>query len=163
MATEVGKPPSLPSYPQMIFEAMNALKQKDGVNKTAISKYIESRYGDLPAGHSNLLSAHLTRMKDTGELVFFKNNYLIPDPTAPPRRGRGRPPKPKEPLAPEAVVPSQPRSRGRPKKDPNAEPAPKKPKPVAPPAQPAVSKTGRPRGRPRKVQPQSAGGGVEET
>ncbi|KAL3525004.1 hypothetical protein ACH5RR_013376 [Cinchona calisaya] len=167
MATEeVGKPPSLPPYPQMIFEAVGALNQNEGANKSAISKYIESRYGDLPAGHSNLLSAHLTRMKDTGELSFFKNNYLFPDPTAPPKRGRGRPPKPKDPLAPGSVLPSEPKPRGRPKKDPNAEPTPKKPKPAAPPSQQSVSKTGRPRGRPRKVQPGGApngGAGVEQS
>ncbi|CAI9111373.1 OLC1v1011586C1 [Oldenlandia corymbosa var. corymbosa] len=163
MATEeVGRPPSLPQYPQMIVEAIAALKQKEGANKSAISKYIESKYGEVPPGHSNLLSAHLTRMKDSGELVFFKNNYLLPDPSAPPRRGRGRPPKPKDPSAEKAAAPgdappTSPRGRGRPRKDPNAEPAPKKPKPADKPA-PAVSKTGRPRGRPRKVIPAPAVG-----
>ncbi|KAL2504480.1 high mobility group A [Abeliophyllum distichum] len=137
MATEeVSKPPPLPPYPQMIMEALDALQQKEGANKSSLSKYIESKYGDLPAGHANLLSAHLTAMKDSGELLFVKNNYLRPGSDAPPKRGRGRP-----------------------RKDPNSSPEPKKPKPAAGP--PAVSKTGRPRGRPRKVKPQPAPNGLE--
>lgn len=154
----------------MILEALDALNQKEGANKSSISKYMESKYQGLPAAHSNLLSASLTRMKESGELAFFKNNYLRPDPSAPPRRGRGRPPKPKEPLPEGAEVEaSSPRPRGRPKKDPNAPPMPKKPKVAAAPPppsspSPAASKTGRPRGRPRKAKPQAAaqnGVGVE--
>ncbi|XP_059643828.1 HMG-Y-related protein A-like [Cornus florida] len=139
MATEeVSKPQSLPPYPEMIFAALDSLDEKEGSNKSSISKYIESKYGDLPAGHSTLLSHHLNKMKDSGELIFLKNNYMRPDPTAPPRRGRGRP-----------------------RKDPNAPPAPKKHRAAEPAAAPAVSKTGRPRGRPRKVKPEMAQTGVE--
>lgn len=133
------------------MEALDALKQSEGANKSSISKYMESKYGEMPAGHADLLSHHLTRMKDSGELLFIKNNYLKPGPDAPIKRGRGRPPKPKEAL-PTGDAPASPRPRGRPKKDPNAPPAPKKPKPQAGP--PSISKTGRPRGRPRKVSPQ---------
>ncbi|CAA6664824.1 unnamed protein product [Spirodela intermedia] len=64
-----------------------------------------------PTGHSMLLSHHLNKMKDAGELVFSKNNYMRPDPNSPPKRGRGRPPKPKEPL-PAGYVPPPPRPRG---------------------------------------------------
>ncbi|GAA0175713.1 chromatin/chromatin-binding, or -regulatory protein [Lithospermum erythrorhizon] len=158
MATEeVSKPPSLPPYPQMIMEAIDALGPHEGSNKSSISKFMESKYGPLPAGHANLLTAHLNRLKDGGELVFFKNNYLRPDPNAPPKRGRGRPPKQKEPM-PEGEVPSVTRPRGRPRKDPNAPPAPKKVKTIDVPSgeAPTVSQTGRPRGRPRKLNPQSA-------
>lgn len=131
----------------MIFEALDALNQKEGSNKSAISKYIESKYGNLSEAHSKLLTFHLDRMKQSGDLIFFKNNYIKPGPDAPPKRGRGRPPKPKAPLPPGTIF-APPRPRGRPRKDPNAPPTPKKPRPAT---APSVSKTGRPRGRPRKV------------
>ncbi|KAI6670621.1 hypothetical protein NL676_005506 [Syzygium grande] len=152
-ATEFNKPPPLPPYPEVIIAAVDALREPNGSNKTSISKYIESKYGELPAGHSQLLSHHLNRMKESGELVFWKNNYTIPDPNAPPRRGRGRPPKPKEPVpAPAAPAPARP--RGRPPKDPSV------PKPV----KPKVSTgSGRPRGRPRKMAKPTGGlGGLTE-
>ncbi|XP_075493135.1 HMG-Y-related protein A-like [Primulina tabacum] len=158
MATEeLGKPPSLPSYPQMIMEALDALQQ-GGANKSSITKFMESKYGEMPAGHANLLSDHLNRMKDNGELLLIKNNYIKAGPDAPPKRGRGRPSKPKDPL-PEGAVPAPPRPRGRPRKDPNAPPAPKKPK--LPPGPPSLSKSGKPRGRPRKVNPELMQNGVE--
>ncbi|KAJ7964482.1 HMG-Y-related protein A [Quillaja saponaria] len=145
MATEeVNKPPSLPSYPEMILKAVEGLNDQNGSNKSSISKYIESNYGDLPAGHSALISHHLNKMKQSGELVFWKNNYMKRDPNAPPRRGRGRPPKPKDHhISPEATVLSAARPRGRPPKDPNAPPKPPKVK--------VSSGTGKPRGRPRKM------------
>ncbi|XVF31675.1 hypothetical protein REPUB_Repub17cG0011800 [Reevesia pubescens] len=148
MATEeVNKPPSIPSYPQLIINAIESLNDKNGSNKTSISKYIESKYGDLPAGHTTLLSFHLNRMKGNGELIFWKNNYMKADPNAPPRRGRGRPPKPKVPLPP-GVVLSPARPRGRPPKDPNA---------------PVPSETGKPRGRPRKMARPEGGIGGSST
>ncbi|KAJ6684243.1 HMG-Y-RELATED PROTEIN A [Salix viminalis] len=143
-AEEINKPPSLPPYPEMILSAIEALNEGNGSNKTSISKYIESNYGDLPAGHIALLSHHLNRMKDTGEIVFWKNNYSKPDPNAPPRRGRGRPPKPKDLLSPASSEMAPARPRGRPPKDPNAPPKPVKPKA-------ATAGSGRPRGRPRKM------------
>ncbi|KAJ7960092.1 HMG-Y-related protein A [Quillaja saponaria] len=147
MATEeVNKPPSLPPYPEMILKALEALNEQNGSNKSSISKYIESTYGDLLAGHSALLSYHLNIMKESGELVFWKNNYMKRDPDAPPRRGRGRPPKPKDHLAPSSastVLAPTTRSRGRPPKDPTAPPKPSKAK--------VSSGTGKPRGRPRKM------------
>ncbi|WJX63899.1 hypothetical protein P8452_48731 [Trifolium repens] len=158
MATqEVNKPQSLPPYPEMILKALEALNEPAGSNKSAISNYIESIYGELPEGHSIVLSNHLNQMKENGDLVFSKNNYMKPDPSAPPKRGRGRPPKPKDPLAPPpATVLSPPRPRGRPPKDPNAPPKPPK----------VTSGSGRPRGRPKKVartedvsNPGAAGGG----
>ena len=127
---------------QLIINAIEALNDKNGSNKTAISKYIESKYGDLPAGHTTLLSLHLNRMKEAGDLIFWKNNYMKAGPNAPPRRGRGRPPKPKVPLPPGAIL-SPARPRGRPPKDPNAPPRSPKPK--------VSSGTGKPRGRPRKM------------
>ncbi|KAF3445202.1 hypothetical protein FNV43_RR14896 [Rhamnella rubrinervis] len=153
MATEVHKSPSLPPYPQMILKAIEALNEENGSNKSSISKYMESTYGDLPAGHSQLLSDHLSRMKDSGQLVFWKNNYSKPNPNAPPRRGRGRPPKPKDPLQPRPVYPARP--RGRPPKDPNAPPTPAKVK--------MSSGSGKPRGRPRKMARPTGGLGASTT
>lgn len=124
------------------MKAVEALDDQNGSNKSAISKYIESSYGELPAGHTTLLSHHLNKLKESGDLVFWKNNYMKPDPDAPPRRGRGRPPKPKSPLPPGTVL-SPPRPRGRPPKDPNAPPKPTTPK--------ASAGSGRPRGRPKKI------------
>ncbi|KAK2998448.1 hypothetical protein RJ639_022592 [Escallonia herrerae] len=106
----------------MIFAAIDALKEKEGSNKSFISQYIESTYGDLPAGHANLLSDNLNKMKEAGELAMVKNNYLRSDPSALPKQGRGRPPKAKDPSSPEAATPAAPagptRGRGRPRKDP---------------------------------------------
>ncbi|KAM7267361.1 hypothetical protein ACFE04_009527 [Oxalis oulophora] len=140
-------PPSLPPYPQMILCAIEELNETNGSNKTSISKYIEAKFGDLPPGHTSLVSNHLTRMKHTGELIFWKNNYYKPDMNAPQRRGRGRPPKPKDPSMPSAAAAAASvshsatgRPRGRPPKDPDAPPKPKIP-----------SATGTPRGRPRKM------------
>ncbi|XP_068333139.1 HMG-Y-related protein A-like [Pyrus communis] len=133
--------PSLPQYPEMIMAAIEALNDINGSSKSAIAKHIESTYGDLPESHAALLAHHLNKMKDTGELVLVKNNYMKPDPNAPPKRGRGRPPKAKTPL-PAGTVSSPPRPRGRP---------PKPRDPFAPPPQPKThSGTGRPRGRPPK-------------
>lgn len=123
------------------MKAIEALNDPAGSSKSAISKHIEETYGEMPEGHVTVLTTHLNRMKDLGELVFVKNNYKRPDPNAPPKRGRGRPPKPKTPLPPGTVV-SPPRPRGRPPKDPEAQPKPKAQ------AQPG---SGRPRGRPKKV------------
>jgi hypothetical protein len=132
----------------MILKAIEALNDNNGSNKSSISKHIESTYGDLPARHSALLTHHLNKMKDGGELVFWKNNYMKPDPNAPPRRGRGRPPKPKEPLPPGLDLgPARP--RGRPPNNPNAPPKPPKVK--------ISTGCGKPRGRPRKMARPSGG------
>lgn len=138
----VNKPLSIPSYREMIFKAIEGLNEENGSNKSSISKYIESTFGGLPQGHKALLNLHLARMRDSGELVFWKNNYTKRDPNAPPRRGRGRPPKAKESFSPGAMY-SPPKPSGRPPKDPNG--------PPRPPQTKASAGTGRPRGRPRKM------------
>ncbi|PIA26637.1 hypothetical protein AQUCO_09100063v1 [Aquilegia coerulea] len=153
MATEeVNKPPSLPPYSEMILAAIDSLDDKDGSNKSAISKYIESTYGDLPESHTTLITDSLNQMKDNGELVLVKNNYMRPNPNAPPKRGRGRPPKAKTAAAasassttPAAADPTAPpRGRGRP---------PKQRDPLSvtvAPLKVTTSGTGRGRGRPPK-------------
>nr|GEV41898.1 HMG-Y-related protein B-like [Tanacetum cinerariifolium] len=87
-------------------------------------------------------------MKASGQLVFAANNYAIPDPNASPKRGRGRPAKPKE-LVPEGTVVATPmvsgqkRGRGRPPK------RGKKKVAAAPVLLPSGERRGR--GRPRKT------------
>ncbi|KAL3824243.1 hypothetical protein ACJIZ3_020272 [Penstemon smallii] len=131
--------PNLPLYPEMILSAIEALNEKNGSNKSSICKKIESTYGNLPPTFSTLLTHHLNRMKSSGQLVFMKNNYLKPDPNAPPRRGRGRPPKAKSALPQEAAAaPSSPRPRGRPPKS----------KAIAPSTE---NLSGKKRGRPSKA------------
>ena len=165
-AEEAAKPATLPPYPEMILAAIAALNDKNGSNKSAISKHIEGKYGDLPKEHAALLTAHLVRMKESGQLLFLKNNYFRTDaPDAPPKRGRGRPRKPIDPNAPPPPPKSaSPRPRGRPAKpkDPEAEAAnpPKKAKTVNPPKKaktapaPAVDGSAkRGRGRPPKARP----------
>lgn len=145
----------------MITAAIEALDDKEGSTKLAISSYIESNYtADLPSdahAHTTLLSNALDNLTHSGHLLFFNNNYLLktqhddhdnddnehdPDPD-PPKRGRGRPPKSKSSHPPAALYLGPPRGRGRP---------PKPRDPLAPPPQPKKPSpgSGRPRGRPRK-------------
>ncbi|CAN6174270.1 unnamed protein product [Urochloa humidicola] len=80
-APELGPPPPPPpSYPEMILEAIDALGNANGSNKTAISGYLKDKYGAaLPRDHNSLLTINLGRMKSASELVFSKNNYSRPD------------------------------------------------------------------------------------
>ncbi|KAL6539064.1 hypothetical protein OROMI_025390 [Orobanche minor] len=146
-------PSTLPQYPEMIMAAIEALNENNGSSKSSISKHIESTYGNLPPAHSTVLTHHLNRMRATGQLVFNKNNYLKLDPNAPPRRGRGRPPKPRTPLPP-GTMPLPPRPRGRPprSRDPMAPPLPPKPKATST----GATLSGKKRGRP----PKAATGGL---
>ncbi|KAK1423135.1 hypothetical protein QVD17_18430 [Tagetes erecta] len=150
-ATAPASTPILPHYPELINAAIEAIDSKNGANKSTISKQIEASYGNLPAAHKTLLSHHLNKMKASGELVVIKNNYVKPDPTSPPRRGRGRPAKVKEPVPEGAVVSPavSGRKRGRPKKETAADGSPpakvKTDGDVAP-----VSGEKKGRGRPRK-------------
>ncbi|RZC58255.1 hypothetical protein C5167_005574 [Papaver somniferum] len=144
-------PRSLPQYPEMIFRAISALNEAAGSNKSSISNYIESTYGDLPAGHTELLTQNLDKLKESGELVFVKNNYMRPNPDAPAKRGRGRPPKPKSAAAmalaaAKAAHVGPPRGRGRPpkNKDESGGASVAEKRKVSEPS-------GRPRGRPKKV------------
>ncbi|XP_019160314.1 PREDICTED: HMG-Y-related protein B [Ipomoea nil] len=148
MATVEDQPAnsSLPQYPELIMAAIEELNEKGGSTKSDISRQIEAAHGgELPGSHATLLTHYLDKMKQSGQLVLVKNNYMKPDPNAPPRRGRGRPPKPKAPLPP-GYVPPPPRPRGRPPKprDPFA--------PVVSPMKKASAGggSGRKRGRPPK-------------
>ncbi|KAK9048857.1 hypothetical protein SSX86_032176 [Deinandra increscens subsp. villosa] len=167
---EINRPPSVPPYTEMILSAIDALKEKEGCTESSISNYIESTCGSLPDDHANILADQLNKLVDDGELVVVDNNYTRPESSVPAKRGRGRPPKGKVAAASDSPAPADTsipapasaepgsevkRGRGRPKKDPNAPSSAKKVKVAAVPTPP--SKTGRPRGRPRKVQPELAG------
>ncbi|OQU80556.1 hypothetical protein SORBI_3007G143250, partial [Sorghum bicolor] len=85
---EAAKPSPIPPYPEMILEAIEGLGDKNGSNKSSISKYIQGKYGELPPAHACLLTAHLARMKESGEVILLKNHYFRADaPGAPPKRG----------------------------------------------------------------------------
>lgn len=132
------------------MDAIEASNDPNGCNKTAIAKHIESTQITLPPSHMTLLNYHLNQLKNSGKIMMVKNNYMKPDPNGPPKRGRGRPPKPKPEgdsshvaAVPAAPSVSPPRPRGRP---PKSKEAPSEPKSKAP------SGSGRPRGRPPKKQ-----------
>ncbi|KAL3575000.1 hypothetical protein D5086_023101 [Populus alba] len=67
-----------PSYAEMIYSAITALKEQDGSSRIAIAKYIERAYPGLPPSHSDLLTHHLKRLKNSGALVLNKKSYLLP-------------------------------------------------------------------------------------
>uniref|UniRef100_M4E7W4 H15 domain-containing protein n=1 Tax=Brassica campestris TaxID=3711 RepID=M4E7W4_BRACM len=152
MATETELEPQQSPMAEEQQPTIEASNDATGCNKTAIAKHSESTQTSLPPSHMTLLSSHLNQMKQSGQITMVKNNYMKPDPQAPPKRGRGRPPKAKPQgesshVAVPAPAPSvsSPRPRGRPPKakDPSSEVETK----VA-----APSGSGRPRGRPPKKQ-----------
>ncbi|KAK9062773.1 hypothetical protein SSX86_019963 [Deinandra increscens subsp. villosa] len=69
-----------PPYAEMITAAITALKDKDGSSRQAISKYIEKEFANLPPTHSTLLTHHLKRLKNLGQLVMNKHSYMLPLP-----------------------------------------------------------------------------------
>ncbi|KAI3797495.1 hypothetical protein L1987_32752 [Smallanthus sonchifolius] len=75
-----------PPYAEMITAAITALKDKDGSSRQAISKYIEKEFTNLPPTHSTLLTHHLKRLKNLGQLVMVKHSYMFP------RSGQFQPP-----------------------------------------------------------------------
>ncbi|KVI07811.1 AT hook, DNA-binding motif-containing protein [Cynara cardunculus var. scolymus] len=80
---DASPPPSThahPPYAEMITAAITALKDKDGSSRQAISKYIEKEYTNLPPTHSVLLTHHLKRLKNQGELMmdFQTQTHLAP-------------------------------------------------------------------------------------
>ncbi|KAI3724321.1 hypothetical protein L2E82_36093 [Cichorium intybus] len=89
----VEPPPALPTnhphppYPEMIIQAIAALKDRDGSSKQAISKYIEKVYTNLPPTHSVLLTHHLKNLRNQGQLIMVKYSYMLA-----PRSGQFQPP-----------------------------------------------------------------------
>ncbi|KAH7679773.1 High mobility group protein HMGA plant protein [Dioscorea alata] len=170
---------AFPSYSEMIMAAIDALNDGNGASESMISKFMEETYGGLPSTHSVDLQVELTRMKESGELVLGENYYKRPDAEVAPKRGRGRPPKakisgtdgeavavaasivprprgrppkPKDPLAAAVAKAAHglPKRRGRPPKNPRVAAA------VVPVPPAAVVGVKRGRGRPPKVKPQLA-------
>ncbi|KAF7834572.1 histone H1-like [Senna tora] len=90
----------------MIYNAIAALKKRNGSSKRAIAKYIDQTFTHLPSTHSALLTLHLKRLKSKGVLVMVKKSYKFArsyassHPTQP-KRGRPRKPKPKPKPNPE--------------------------------------------------------------
>ncbi|CAI9786893.1 unnamed protein product [Fraxinus pennsylvanica] len=80
------KAPSLnhPPYAEMIKAAIRALKERNGSSKRAIAKYIETHYSNLPPSHSALLTNHLKRLKNNGQVLMVKNSYKLPRSTTVP-------------------------------------------------------------------------------
>ncbi|XP_031493023.1 HMG-Y-related protein A-like [Nymphaea colorata] len=148
---------SNPSYPEMIMAAVRALDEPSGSSKAAISKYMAMNYPNVSSSNSTVLLHHLRLLKEGGSLVMDKHCYKLPSESqgsepnsAPVKRGRGRPPKPK------IGVPTTglPRPRGRPPKPKIGVPAVGPPRPRGRPPKPKVgvpaSGSPRPRGRPPK-------------
>ncbi|KAL8246062.1 hypothetical protein R6Q59_007278 [Mikania micrantha] len=67
-----------PPYAEMIIAAITALKDTDGSSRQAISKYIEKEFTNLPPTHATLLTHHLKRLKNLGQLVMVKHSYMLP-------------------------------------------------------------------------------------
>ncbi|QHO13167.1 HMG-Y-related protein A [Arachis hypogaea] len=107
--------PSHPPYAEMIYTAIEALKEKEGSSKRAIAKYIEQVYKEqLPPTHSTLLTHHLNRLKNNGMLQMVKKSYKLPrsadatDPNPSPSgssRPRGRPRKAQIQPQPQSQLP----------------------------------------------------------
>lgn len=74
------KPHNHPPYKEMIMSAIDSLKERKGSSKTAIAKYIQSEYKDLPPTHNALLAHHLRRLKKQGVLQMVMKSYKLSDP-----------------------------------------------------------------------------------
>ncbi|XP_022884930.1 uncharacterized protein LOC111401429 [Olea europaea var. sylvestris] len=78
-----------PTYAEMITAAIGALKERNGSSKRAIAKYIESQYSNLPPTHSALLTHHMKRLKNSGQVLMVKNSYKLPRSTSVPVTANG--------------------------------------------------------------------------
>ncbi|KAJ6375873.1 hypothetical protein OIU77_000775 [Salix suchowensis] len=94
---------SLPSYAEMIYSAITALKEQDGSSRIAIAKYIERAYPDLTITQTSVMLQLLqllfliTHPQIQPQLQQQHPQHVVPVTSAPPeqKRGRGRPPKTK--------------------------------------------------------------------
>lgn len=71
--------PTHPPYALMINKAITELKGKIGSTEEAISEFVKREYEDLPWAHGKILSLHLKRLCETGEIVCNENGrYVFP-------------------------------------------------------------------------------------
>ncbi|KAL3720517.1 hypothetical protein ACJRO7_005348 [Eucalyptus globulus] len=71
--------PDHPTYALMIRRAIQELNEEGGASEELISKFIKAEYQDLPWGHASLLSHHLKKLSECGEIVSASvNRYILP-------------------------------------------------------------------------------------
>ncbi|XP_021756224.1 uncharacterized protein LOC110721398 [Chenopodium quinoa] len=165
--TQPQLPPTHPSYAEMITAAImwdSSQGKAEGSSKRAIAKYIDRVYTNLPPTHSALLTHHLKRLKNSGQLVMIKNSYQLPVVAAAAAAASGAAAVPLRSAPPSQLNP-QPQDSTTPKKRPGRPPKAKplghpSPGSVGPSPAPAAGvgngpSTGkRPRGRPPRQQQQ---------
>ncbi|KAI3977021.1 hypothetical protein MKX01_008879 [Papaver californicum] len=73
--------PTHPPYATMVMEAIKEMNEGGGSNVDEISKYIEINFQGLPFAHSHFLKHHLTKLVDSGEILYSYSNacYALPD------------------------------------------------------------------------------------
>ncbi|CAK8577419.1 unnamed protein product [Lathyrus sativus] len=71
--------PTHPPYALMINKAIVELNDESGSTVKAISEFVRREYEDLPWAHSRILSLHLGRLCEVGEIVCNENGrYMFP-------------------------------------------------------------------------------------
>ncbi|XP_030464091.2 uncharacterized protein LOC115683671 isoform X2 [Syzygium oleosum] len=71
--------PDHPTYALMIRRAIEELNEEGGSSEESISKFIKEEYRDLPWGHASLLSHHLKKLSECGEIISASmNHYTLP-------------------------------------------------------------------------------------
>lgn len=81
------------------------MNERDGSSERTIAEYIKTHHSDLPLTHASLLTTHLKRLSDDGQILMVKNSYKLARSAPPPavsvnvaesigqKKRRGRPPK----------------------------------------------------------------------
>ncbi|KAB2632350.1 leucine-rich repeat-containing protein [Pyrus ussuriensis x Pyrus communis] len=70
-----------PTYAVMIQKAVAELNEEGGSTEEAVSKFIREHFDCLPLAHERLLSHHLKKLSESGEIVSAsKNCYMLPAP-----------------------------------------------------------------------------------
>ncbi|KAF8011170.1 hypothetical protein BT93_J1708 [Corymbia citriodora subsp. variegata] len=70
--------PDHPTYALMIHRAIQELNEEGGSSEESISKFIKAEYRDLPWGHASLLSHHLMKLSECGEIISTPaNRYTL--------------------------------------------------------------------------------------
>ncbi|KAJ4834919.1 hypothetical protein Tsubulata_032573 [Turnera subulata] len=70
--------PDHPPYAEMIYEAINSLREEAGSSQASISSFIKSHHPDLPWAHETFLSHHLNRLTlKGGQITKTKNGHYM--------------------------------------------------------------------------------------